>query len=231
MLGELRQLALARGALHVEPVGSVAAGDADDWSDLDAVVVVADGAAAEFWPNQEWLAPLGEIASSWQWAHPPGGTTQLLLDDGRRVDVIVTEEAAATARFALLADTSPVVTPKTIDDIANRLLHEASVVVVRCARGERLVATHLAFGLLERCLEAAMVVRDLANGTCVHRNPRAEDDLADLLPGVPAAPKPDDVLRLVTAALDCFERLLDHATFRPAFPRKVVDRLIARAAM
>jgi hypothetical protein len=134
------------------------------------------------------------------------------------------KRSAADARLARLADTTPVVGQESIDAAADRLLFDAATVVTRAARGERLIATHLALGLLERCLEAAMVRRDLGTGSCVHRHATAYDDLADLLPALPAAPGPEDLLDLAAAALDCFEQITGTPLRRAA-----VDALIGKA--
>jgi hypothetical protein len=77
---------------------------------------------------------------------------------------------------------------------------------------------------------AAMVIRDLSTGTCVHPRPAAQDALVDLLPGIPSGPQPEDVLRLVTAAFDCFNQITADAGYEPVFPRTAIDRLIQRAA-
>jgi hypothetical protein len=75
----------------------------------------------------------------------------------------------------------------------------------------------------------AVSVREMAAGTCVHPAPTDQDSLADLLPPTPAAPRPLDVLHVITAALDCFDHVLATAPTRPAFPRPVLDQLITRA--
>lgn len=62
VLADIEAAALARGALSVRAVGSVAAGAVDAWSDLDAMVAVPDGGTAEFWPDLDWLPGLGAPA-------------------------------------------------------------------------------------------------------------------------------------------------------------------------
>ncbi len=207
----------------------------DAWSDLDVVVVANAGAADTLWPDVSWLGGLGDVAACSQSARPPGGTSRLLLTDGRRVDVIVTDTVSATGRraelaaFSSAADTDGSVDTADLDEIANHLLFDAALATVKAARGERLISTHLAIGLLQRCLEAAMVVRDLAERTAHHTGPRRHDALADLLPDVPAAPRPGDVLHLVGRSLDCFAEVVAAAPNPPAFPRQAVDALLARA--
>jgi hypothetical protein len=226
--------ALRRGAVHVQAFGSLAAGTVDEWSDVDGLVVVPDGDLDRFWPDRSWLPPLGGLGEPVAYKQWPfgvsSGVTQVLLDDGRHLDIMVIEDSAAEARLALLADLKPVTAPGSLDNIANELLFDAMGAVARSARGERLLATQLALRLLDHCVAAAMVIRDLSTGTCVHPRPAAQDALVDLLPGIPSGPQPEDVLRLVTAAFDCFNQITADAGYEPVFPRTAIDRLIQRAA-
>lgn len=225
--------ALAHGAIRVLPFGSLAAGTVDEWSDVDVLIVVPDAGLARFWPDRAWLPSLpglGKAVAYKHWPFPPSsGVTQVLVDDGRHLDLMVVEESAVEERLALLADLEPVVGPDRLDTIANELLFDAIGAVNRSARGERLLATQLALKLLEHCLAAAMVVRDVATGTCLHAGPSTHDVLADLLPAVPSSPQPADILELVSASMDCFERITAEADHTPTFPRTAIDRLIARA--
>ncbi|NYH93462.1 hypothetical protein [Actinopolymorpha rutila] len=201
---------------------------------MDALVVVPDGALASFWPERTWLPPLdqlGESVAYKHWPFPPhSGVTQVLLDDGRHLDIMVIEEQSVNDRLKLLADLRPVVNNESLAHIANEILFDAMGAVGRSARGERLLATQLALKLMDHCLAAALAVRELETGTCVHPGPTVQDSLADLLPAVPASPRPADVLALVAAAMDCFERIVGRTDHAPPFPRVAIDRLIARAA-
>ena len=231
-LSAIEAAAIRRGAVRVHAFGSLITGQVDEWSDLDVLVVVPDGRIAAVWPDCTWIPEFEiEIAASKQWRAPGSGfATQLLLADGRHVDLMMVEASLADERMAMLADLRPVVDTSTVEELANGLIFDATDVVKRVARGERLIATHLALSLFGRCLELAMVIRDIATGTCVHPRADATDVVVDRLPGVPTAPKPTDLLRMITEALDCFEDLLKLSPFDPVpFRRDVVDRLVARA--
>lgn len=233
VLARIEAAARARGAISVRAVGSVAADAVDEWSDLDALVIVAKGRTADFWPGLAWLPDLGEIAArSSGFPRPTAVGTALLLADGRKIDVTVVEEQRAAEHVAMLADLRPAgngTDDSTLDDIAARVVFDAVTAIGRSARGERLLATQLALGLYVRCLDAAIVIRDLATGTCVHPRPSEQDELADLIPATPAKPEPADVLAMISAALDCFEQVLARSTARPPFPRGVLDQLLHRA--
>ncbi len=236
-MADLRTIAAGLPIADVVAVGSAAgaAHQLDPWSDLDVLVVAEPGRAGTLWPDLSWLAGLGEVAAYAQSASPPGGTSRLLLADGRRVDVLVTDVGTADARWRELAraaspaEGTDAVETGDLGQIGNRLLFEAAIAIAKAARGERLVSAHLAVGLLQRCLEAAMVIRDLAERTNHHPGPRRHDGLADLLPAVPAGPRPRDVLLLIGRAVDCFAAIIAAAASPPPFSRRAVDLLLARA--
>ncbi len=233
VLAQIQAAARTRGAISVRAVGSVTADAVDEWSDLDAMVVVPQGRTADFWPGLDWFPDLGEIAArSPGFPRPTAVGTSLLLGDGRKIDVTVVEEHREAEHLAMLADLRPAansIDGSTLDSIASQVVFDTVMAIGRSARGERLLATQLALGLYGRCLDAAMVIRDLATGTCVHSRPSEQDELADLIPAIPAKPKPADVLAMISAALDCFEQILAQSPYQPAFPRGVLDQLLNRA--
>ena len=109
-LKQIEIAALAHGAVGVRAFGSFAGGTADGWSDLDALVIVPDGRVAEFWPNHQWLPGFdADVAATKHWQFRPSDASviQLLLADGRHLDVMVVEESRADERLALLADLRP----------------------------------------------------------------------------------------------------------------------------
>jgi hypothetical protein len=236
-VADLRAVAARLPIEDVIPVGSAAEGPhrLDIWSDLDVLVVAERGRADELWPDLSWLAALGDVAAYSQSSRPPGGTSRLLLTDGRRIDLVVTDRDAAADRraelagFAAVVDDDAGIDTGDLDEVANHLLFDAAIATAKAARGERLVAAHLAVGLLQRCLEAAMVIRDLTERTTHHPGPRPHDSLADHLPAVPAGPRPQDILQVVGRSLDCFAAIIATAPTPPAFPRQAVDTLLARA--
>jgi hypothetical protein len=229
VLAEIETAAMARGALSVSAVGSVAADAVDDWSDLDALVVAPKGRTADFWPALDWLPNLGQIAAQLSgFPRPTAVGTSLLFADGHKVDITVVEIHRLAEHRAMLADHRPE-TDRTgsssLDAIAAHVVFDAVMAIGRSARGERLLATQLAIGLYLRCLDAAIVIRDLATGTCVHPRPSKYDTLADLIPPMPTT----DVLTMVRAALDCFQQIIARSQSEITFPRDILDQLLARA--
>ncbi len=80
-------------------LGSVAQSRADEWSDLDLLIVVEDAAFDRFFPALAWLEPCGELFAYEQSASPFVGVTRVCFADFRRLDCVITTEAAL-ARLA-----------------------------------------------------------------------------------------------------------------------------------
>ena len=86
---------MARGASRVQPFGSLVTGTLDEWSDLDALVIVPDDRIAEFWPDHQWLPDFdAAVAAKKHWPFQPSaaGVIQLLLADGRQLGIMVVED-------------------------------------------------------------------------------------------------------------------------------------------
>ena len=145
------------GVEAVEVVGSLAvAGGAqvDAWSDVDLRVVVATGGAFD---AARWVARFGA-----PWAHtaqvaPEGHVHRVVYADGRRLDVVVHHRGAP-----------PESPPVPEVDLAE-VRQAAALAVVKLARNDLLIGTHLALELVQRCLVQAMVLRDRQLGTTSHQ--------------------------------------------------------------
>jgi hypothetical protein len=141
----------------VQAYGSVAAGQADEWSDLDVAVRVIGGAAADI-ASSRWLSQFGPVWATDASASSRRTVMRVVYADGRRLDLSVAGD-----------DQVRVVPPPALDRLAartTRVRFMAALAVVRAARGDLLVATHLALGLSRDCLELALLLRDrtAANG-------------------------------------------------------------------
>ncbi|MGI8868248.1 MAG: hypothetical protein ACR2F6_05200 [Mycobacteriales bacterium] len=227
MLARVSADAAAHGAVRTLAVGSVAAGSTDRWSDLDALVVAPDGQVSDFWPDSAWLtvdAVTRVPAQDEDSAH-----IQILLADGHKLDVLVTSASQATGRLARLTNTAPVVTAAGLDRLVDRFVLDAATVLARSARGERLIATHLALALRQYALEAAMIRRDLATGTCVHRSATEHDDVVDRLPSLARGPRPADIVDDVAAAVEFMQEALAGTPAARRFPPAALPAMIDRA--
>jgi len=145
MVDELARL--AGSAARVEPYGSSAEGELDDWSDLDAEI--------ELGGHDLGVDVLGGSAI-WTWqsaATAQNRVTRIVLVDGRRVDLRV-----SGGRLEL---------PEPPADDETRF--DLALAAARCGRGDALIGSHLLLGVLRDCLVLALRRRDEVAGTSHHR--------------------------------------------------------------
>jgi predicted nucleotidyltransferase len=64
----------------------------DRFSDVDMLLVTADGRLARFFPPVEWLAPIGNAFAIERSVRERHGALRVVFDDMRRLDVVVVEE-------------------------------------------------------------------------------------------------------------------------------------------
>lgn len=171
---------LPKEATH-QAAGSVSDPDRlDGWSDLDLHIDLRGSASVV-----DVLAGLAVWASSEVEAEGQQ-VLRVVLVDGRRVDLVI-----AGGRVAV---------PACAADNEVRML--AALAASKLGRGDHLIGLHLTLELVRACLVQAMVMRDRAVGTTVHRFGSAEDAmaeqvLAELGEGVTVWPRPNAVERLV----------------------------------
>jgi hypothetical protein len=137
----------------VQACGSVAAGLADGWSDLDVAVRVTGHAAGEI-ASTAWLAQFGPVWATDASASSVRSVVRAVYADGRRLDLSVA--ASGPAR---------VTQPPALNRLAartTRVRFTAALAVVKAARGDSLMAAHLVLGFGRDCLELAVQLRDRA---------------------------------------------------------------------
>ncbi|MFN8492607.1 MAG: aminoglycoside 6-adenylyltransferase [Caldilineaceae bacterium] len=174
-------------------VGSVVYGSVDEWSDLDIVVVVADEQLARFFPTRAWLEQLGTVFAYEQFPGQERATTRVCFTDGRRIDAaIVTESSLAEeANWPFALDVrvcfsrSPIVdgllskpnapplfhpaTAEQFETLVNQFWFKAVVAVNKVVRGDLLIALHLCLDVMEDACVLAMMLRDRATSTTIHK--------------------------------------------------------------
>ena len=174
----------------------------DAWSDVDAVIVVDDGAVERFCPATSWLAPLGEIYASSPSCNGLVASTRVCFTDGRRVDLVVIAESAleridewgpglfssgARILFSRSAHLDnalertfdpPEFEPAPqgeIQRLSNDFWFKGVLAVTKVARRDLLVALHLSLDMVRDCCVLAMMLRDRRLRTHHHRDGRAGD--------------------------------------------------------
>lgn len=170
--------------------------DLDAWSDIDIMLVVAEGALDRFHPSLDWLRPLGEIYAYAQSATAFSRTTRVCFREGRRLDLLVTTEAAlarvaewpfvpfwsgtetvfsrsAAVDRALTATyqrpAPPLISADQFAAMANDFWFKATLALTKVVRDDLLIALHLALDLVRDCCVLGMFLRDRARGTAHHR--------------------------------------------------------------
>jgi hypothetical protein len=152
----------------------------DGWSDLDLHIDLGgSGEVVDVLAElRVWAATESEDAGR--------QVLRVVLLDGRRIDFVV--QGGRVEVPARAAD--------------NEVRMVAALAATKLGRGDRLIGMHLTLELMRSCLVQAMVTRDRALGTTVHRFGSEEDAMADeviaLIAG-PAAvsPRPNVVERVV----------------------------------
>lgn len=199
--------------------GSMAVpGLADRFSDVDAAMVVHARAVERFYPDRDWLAPLGAVFASDRFERGRGGVHRICFDDMRWLDLVVIADDAVDlwlrSPFRLEIRTifsrSPVVDaalavervliiaePPDVDTRVARFWLSAEVAMHKAVRGDLLIALHLQLGLVRDCLQLAMILRDRVAGTQHHRTGTATD--AAILARLDAARHPHTAAGLLDA--------------------------------
>ena len=180
----------------VAVTGSLIQGHQDPWSDLDLLVVVEESAFDRFFPTLAWLQPFGTIFAFEQSSSSFSGVTRVCFADFRRLDCVITTEAALTqltewpqAAFwqgaQPLFSRSVVVTEilarqhtqpqpaafsvEQFQQLQQRFWFNGVVATTKVVRGDPLIALHLALDMVRDCCVLAMLLRDRATGTIIHR--------------------------------------------------------------
>jgi predicted nucleotidyltransferase len=183
-------------ALGIFGSAARAGAELDVWSDIDALLVVADDALDQFFPAVGWLAPLGDLFTYEQSADLHTRTTRCVFADGRRLDIVLTTVSAVLSlpgwpsvpwwhglsvvfargdavRAALLQQTPalapPAVAPEAVDALLRSFWFKGALAVTKVVRGDLLIALHLALDLQRDCAVLGMMLRDRATGTTIHR--------------------------------------------------------------
>lgn len=171
----------------------------DKWSDIDALLIVEDTALDKFFPNIEWLSPVGEIFTLQQSSHGVSHATKVIFKDFKKIDfVISTKSKIIEAKpfwtkqkfiFSNSDEIKQVLDEKalaTIPDnpndydlekLTNEYWYISYTVITKVIRKDLLIALHLAIELYRLCLVLGMWLRDKETGTYIHRTGGVKNDL------------------------------------------------------
>lgn len=196
----VRALALFGSGLQPEP---------DLWSDLDLLIVMEESAKERFYPDTGWLSPVGELYTWDQSANPFVSVTRACFRDFRRLDLLITTEAAleqldqwpsvafwhgtrvlfsrSPRAEALLARelTAPLpglMTNAQFQAMVNGFWFKGMLAVTKVTRNDLLIALHLALEMEQECCVLGMLLRDRAEGTAHHRHGGMGNEMVRRLP-------------------------------------------------
>jgi len=218
----------------VAVTGSLIQGRQDAWSDLDLLIVVEESALSRFFPTLAWLQPFGTIFAFEQSSSLFSSVTRVCFADFRRLDCVITTEAALT-RLAewpqvafwqgvqLLFSRSVVVTEtlsrqhtqprpaafsvEQFQQMQQRFWFNGVVATTKVVRGDPLIALHLALDMVRDCCVLAMLLRDRATGTIIHRESVLGETFVAQLAGINQPTTALGILTILEQAVIAFDDL------------------------
>jgi len=228
----------------------------DSWSDVDAFIVVRDDAMARFFPSTDWLTPLGTLFAKEQFAGEPTRTTRVCFEDLRKLDLVFTTlseaqridtwshvpfvEGASTCFSRDQGITQkltrsfprPAYAPMTreaFEALADAFWFRTMVAVSKVAREDLVIAFHLALGLLQDGCLLAMLLRDRAERTTVHKTGGIANEIVATFTETAQPPTVDGILNLIEASGRIFDRLAGEwsTAYRPRMA--FISAAVARA--
>lgn len=216
--------------------GSLAKGKvlADGWSDIDAGIVLADGALDRYTRSTGWLRPLGQVVGIERHDHPQGRTLRVCLEGVRRLDLTFVAESALGApsswarnslypsfvvlwtripgletRIAALPE--PVLVQELpreeIEEMIDAFWLKASVAITKVVRDDLLIGLHLALDLARDCIHLQMMLRDRERGTAIHRTGGWGNELVGRFSRDGQGDSGEAVLDLVASSCELFDEL------------------------
>jgi len=169
----------------------------DYWSDIDILVIVKDGKMDEFFPTVEWINYFGKLYTYSQSSDEIKCTTRVCFENFNRVDFVITTEGKLAeinkwSSIPFASGTKVLFSrSKVIDEIANKHFFQnptlpatqeqflelvrnfrfkSMLAVYKVVRNDLLIALHLTQDLVRDCSVLAMMLRDRATGTNIHKH-------------------------------------------------------------
>lgn len=153
--------------VSLRPFGSVVDDTLDQWSDLDLELTVLPDRLGEVFPDTSWLSDIGPIYTSSSSHDEDSATLRVVFEDLRRLDL----RFVPADRRARFPPSLPHMSPRSaVEQMISEFVFEAMLATFKVARDDLLIGGHLVLGLERKVLELAMILRDQALGTSVHRH-------------------------------------------------------------
>lgn len=169
----------------------------DAWSDLDILMVVEESALARYYPQIDWVAPLGSVYAYEQSATAFTRTSRVCFSNLRRVDFVLTSERSLeqiadwpfvsfwkeTCTLFSKSDLvntiltqdfdpppPPLISHEEFEKMLNQFWYRGIIAVTKVARNDLLIAMHLAAEMVQDCAVLGMLLRDRAEETSYHHS-------------------------------------------------------------
>ncbi len=200
----------------------------DRWSDIDALVIVRDDALHQFYPDLEWLSPLGKIFASQLTKDDNLFGVKVIFNDFKKIDFVITTESTAlkgikvlTRQKVLLSNNETISkllneaplsvsqnpTNYPFDKLIEDYWYTSFVAVTKLIRNDLLISLHLALELYRKCLELGMWLRDRESGTNIHRIGGIRNELVEKMNIRLNGTSKKDILELISQSGKEFDKL------------------------
>lgn len=205
----------------------------DAWSDLDVIIVVSLHAFERFSTDLAWLGGMGTVLGMEHDHNTHNDVIRTVFTNLHALDVILTTDAdlaqietwprpvfrsrvrvvfsrseIADEVFARPPDPPdlPHVSDARFAAMVDGFYLRGARAVKKVARGDLLIASHLAFEMAQDCLVLGMILRDRAEGTTIHQTGGEWNEITKNF-GAIAAASASDILRLIKRCAHTFDDL------------------------
>lgn len=207
----------------------------DKWSDIDLVIIVSDNKIDSFFPNMDWILPLGEIFAVEQYTGDLTMTTRVCLNNFMRFDLIFILDSKLknvqnwsynpfgetyNIIFSNIAELNKFIsklpdnrvfsrtTKAELDVMANNFWFLGIMAIVKVMRGDYLIGSHLAFEMVQQCIVLQMILRDHEKGTNIHRMGGCETiEILEKISIISNSLSPAYILKIINESGFTFDRL------------------------
>jgi predicted nucleotidyltransferase len=183
--------------------GSVAEDTTDGWSDLDVELTIEPARFEDYFPATGWLESLGDIYTLSQNTHKHGSTTRIVFRDLHRLDVLIKKQGSVPVQRKALTPSSDLTSE--LESMTREFQFVAVLATTKVIRNDLLIGAHLMLGLERDVLVLAMMLRDRALGTTVHRVGGPYNEAVGLVGGTNS--DASSILERIGRAIDGFDSL------------------------
>lgn len=206
----------------------------DDWSDLDAAVILADSDLDRYTLSADWLASFRKVIGMERHEIGPGRILRVFLEGFQRFDLMFIAESSLSEKS--FWDDHPIREPCSvlwsrlpglemkmasnlhtieyrepprgeIERTVDEFWLKAAQAIVKVVRNDLLIALHLALDLAREGLVLQMIRRDRALGTTIHRTGGWGNEIVSRFRYDAQNASGEEILELIRSSCDVFDEL------------------------